>query len=133
MKVITIEKVRFSETDMMGVVHHANYLHWMENGRVELLRSLGIYLLDLIDDGILFPIVKVECQYHKPACFGDEIRVETTLCKCTKVKLEFSYEIYKNSENIELLASGESKNVYINDKGVICRLPDKYFAKFQEA
>ena len=130
---IVIEKVRFSETDMMGVVHHANYLRWMEIGRVEFLRALGIELLDLVKEDILFPIVDVSCQYYKSAHFDDEILIETALAEFSKIKLEFVYKIYKKEQEKQiLLAEGKSKNVYIDKAGKVIRLPQKYYGKIIE-
>ena len=84
-------KVRFYETDLMGVVHHANYLRWFEMGRVEYLRQAGIDLNEMMGEGFMVPIVDVNCRYRQSARFDDEVIIETVLEKLSKVKLSFSY------------------------------------------
>ena len=83
-------KVRFYETDLMGVVHHANYLRWFEMGRVEYLRQAGIDLNEMMGEGFMVPIVDVNCRYRQSARFDDEVIIETVLEKLSKVKLSFS-------------------------------------------
>ena len=122
------EKVRFVETDMMGVVHHSNYFRWFEIARVEYLKRTGIELLDLIDDGILFPITETNCTYISPARFGDDILIETELKEFSKAKLIFTYKVIKESDGTTL-ARAQTKNVFTNlDKGII-RLPGKYYER----
>ena len=129
----TYRRVRFYDTDEMGVAHHANYLRWFENGRVEFLRALGITLGDMIDDGILFPIVEVSAKYFHPAKFDDEIEIETTGAAITRAKWDFSYKVRRVSDG-EILVEGYSRNVFTSAAtGRITRLPEKYFSKFQTA
>jgi acyl-CoA thioester hydrolase len=124
------EKVRFVETDMMGVVHHSNYFRWFEMGRVEYLRQAGILLLDLMEQHILFPITDVSCQYRAPARFDDYILIETTLAELSKAKMVFSYRIVKE-ESGELLATGRTQNVFTDGGSRIIRLPVEYFQRLQ--
>ncbi len=126
------EKVRFSETDMMGVVHHANYLRWFEIGRVEYLRQSGVYLLNLMADNILFPITDVSCQYRASAKFDDYILIETTMADLSKAKMVFSHRIIREQDNA-LLAVGRTQNVFIDNHGKIIRLPADYFNRLKEA
>ena len=129
----TYRRVRFYDTDEMGVAHHANYFRWFENGRVEFLRAIGITLGEMVDDGILFPIVEVSAKYFHPAKFDDEIEIETTGVNLTKAKWDFSYKVRRVSDG-EILVEGFSRNVFTNAAtGKITRLPEKYFAKFHEA
>ena len=129
----TYRRVRFYDTDEMGVAHHANYLRWFENGRVEFLRALGITLGDMIDDGILFPIVEISAKYFHPAKFDDEIEIETTGAAITRAKWDFSYKVRRVSDG-EILVEGYSRNVFTSAAtGKIPRLPEKYFSKFQTA
>ena len=129
----TYRRVRFYDTDEMGVAHHANYLRWFENGRVEFLRALGITLGDMIDDGILFPIVEISAKYFHPAKFDDEIEIETTGAAITRAKWDFSYKVRRVSDG-EILVEGYSRNVFTSAAtGRITRLPEKYFSKFQTA
>ncbi len=120
-------KVRFYETDMMGVVHHTNHLRWFESGRVEYLRKAGIELLDLMANGIIFPIKKISCEYKEPAMFDDFIRVETTLKKLSRAQLVFSYQLVREKDGV-LIATGETQSVFTNKAtGKIARLPDVYY------
>jgi acyl-CoA thioester hydrolase len=124
------EKVRFVETDMMGVVHHSNYFRWFEMGRVEYLRQAGIFLLELMAEGILFPITDVTCQYKASAKFDDHIIIETKLVELSKVKMVFDYRIIREGSN-ELLATGRTQNLFTNNRGRIIRLPAVYFDRLE--
>lgn len=127
MIVKTCYRVKFYDTDVMGVAHHANYIRWFETGRVEFLRELGIDLNEMMNDGILFPIVEVTAKFHAPAKFDDELEIVTTAEALTKAKMKFDYVIRKRGEE-KVLAEGTSTNVFTND-GKICRLPDKYYSR----
>lgn len=125
--IVVRDRVRFVETDTMGVVHHSNYLRWFEMGRVEYMRQAGVLLNDLMAQDIVFPITSVECQYKSPAKFDDVISIETTLAVMTRAKMIFTYEIYCEAER-RLLATGRTQNVFTNKKdNRIIRLPDPYF------
>ena len=124
------EKVRFVETDMMGVVHHSNYFRWFEMGRVEYLRQAGVLLTELMADGIVFPITQVDCQYKASAKFDDYILIETTLDDVSPVKMVFTYKVIKKVDGV-LLATGSTQNVFTDNKGKIIRLSRKYYSKLQ--
>lgn len=124
------DKVRFVETDMMGVVHHSNYFRWFEMGRVEYLRQAGVYLLDLMDAGILFPISDVSCKYRASAKFDDIVMIETKLAELSKVKMVFSYRVLREADGI-LLATGSTQNAFTEAKGRIIRLPAPYYDNLQ--
>ena len=127
MTVIFCERVKFYDTDVMGVVHHSNYIRMFETGRVEFLRALGIDLNEMMSDGILFPIIEVGAKFHAPARFDDELEIETTGEALTKAKMKFNYAIRRRGEE-KILAEGTSTNVFTNGEK-ICRLPEKYFSK----
>lgn len=122
------ERVRFVETDTMGVVHHANYFHWFEMGRVAYLRAAGVSLNDLMAAGIVFPITDISAKYLTPGRFDDNIEIRTTLEILTRVKLCFSYEVVRTTDGT-VLATGNSQNVFTNPQGKIIRLSDEFFAK----
>ncbi len=130
MTVKTLHRVKFFDTDVMGVVHHANYIRWFETGRVEFLRAIGIDLNEMMNDGILFPIVEIGAKFHAPAKFDDELEILTTAEALTKAKMKFNYVIRKRGEE-KILAEGTSTNVFTND-GKICRLPEKYFSRLAQ-
>jgi acyl-CoA thioester hydrolase len=125
------EKVRFVETDMMGVVHHSNYFRWFEMARVEYLRQIGILLTDMMAEDIVFPITDVDCKYRASARFDDYIRIEAELAEVSKVKMVFTYEVLREADGV-LLATGRTQNAFTNKQGKIIRLPDKYFEKLQK-
>lgn len=127
MTVKTWHRVKFFDTDVMGVVHHSNYIRWFETGRVEFLRELGIDLNEMMSDGILFPIVEVTAKFHAPAKFDDELEIDTAAEALTKAKMKFDYVIRRRGEE-KILAEGTSTNVFTHD-GKICRLPDKYYSR----
>ncbi|MBC8014877.1 MAG: acyl-CoA thioesterase [Sporomusaceae bacterium] len=124
------EKVRFVETDMMGVVHHSNYFRWFEMGRVEYLRQAGVFLTELMADGIVFPIIHVDCQYKASAKFDDYIVIETRLEELSPVKMVFTYKVIRQSDEV-LLANGSTQSVFTNHNGKIIRMPKKYYEKLQ--
>ena len=120
------DKVRFVETDLMGVVHHSNYLRWFEMARVEYLRAADVLLPELIAAGILFPITEVQCKYRQSAHFDETIRVEATLVDFSRAKLCFEYRVVRDADQV-LLAEGFTKNVFTDNNGRIIRLPQLYY------
>jgi acyl-CoA thioester hydrolase len=125
------EKVRFVETDMMGVVHHSNYFRWFEMARVEYLRQVGILLTDMMAEDIVFPITNVDCKYMASAKFDDYILIEAVLTNVSKVKMVFTYRVLREKDGT-VLATGSTQNAFTNKQGKIIRLPDKYFEKLQK-
>jgi len=125
-------RVTFYETDGMKVVHHANYLKYMEEARVEYLRRGGLDLNDLMDEGIVFPIVEVSVKYHKPAHYDDVLLIETYLRRVDRVRLDFDYEIRLESTG-DLLTTGHTVNTYTKvDTGRIARLPKEQIAALEK-
>lgn len=120
-------QVRFYETDMMEVAHHTNHLRWFEMGRVEFFRSCGISLWDMMNEGIVFPITKVSCEYKEPARFDDIITVEVTVAKLTRAQCVFTYRLVREADGA-LIATGETQNVFTDkETGKIMRLPDVFY------
>jgi acyl-CoA thioester hydrolase len=107
-------RVRYAETDQMGVVYHGNYAQYFEMGRVEWLRNLGLSYKWMEENGIMLPVVSLSINYKKPARYDDLIRVKTIFKSQTSVKIEFDYEIY--SEEDELLTIGNSMLVFVDMK-----------------
>ena len=95
-------RVRYGETDQMGVVYHGNYAQYLEMGRVEWLRKFGISYKEMEKNGIMLPVVSLRLDFKKSAFYDDLITVETKLKKLPLVKIEFDYTIY--NENGEILA-----------------------------
>ncbi|MBM6824873.1 acyl-CoA thioesterase [Veillonella magna] len=120
-------QVRFYETDMMEVAHHTNHLRWFEMGRVEFFRSCDISLWDMMNEGIVFPITKVSCEYKEPARFDDIITVEVTVAKLTRAQCVFTYRLVREADGA-LIATGETQNVFTDkETGKIIRLPDVFY------
>lgn len=117
------KRVSFYETDGMQVVHHANYLHWFEEARVEYLRAGGMMLTELMSEGIVFPIVEVQCRYLAPARYDDQLTVKTWLRKIDRVQLQFEYEVVRDNDG-EVLTRAMTRGTYtrIGD-GKIVRMP----------
>ncbi len=109
--------VFYYETDKMGIVHHSNYIRWMEEARVHFLMEAGVPLTLFEERGITCPVAGVSCAYKSPARFGDTICVETTLLKYNGVKLEFSY-IIRRKETGEILAEGSSRHGFLFEEKV---------------
>lgn len=105
-------RVRYAETDQMGVVYHGNYAQYFEMGRVEWLRNLGLSYSFMEKNGIMLPVVSLTINYKKPARYDDLLTVRTIFKKQSSVKIEFDYEIY--SEKGELLTTGNSVLVFVN-------------------
>jgi len=92
-------RVRYGETDQMGVVYHGNYAQYMEMGRVEWLRSMGISYKNMEENGIMLPVISLHVDYKKPAVYDDLITVRTILKKMPSVKIEFDFEIYNEGRS----------------------------------
>ena len=133
MPVTTEVRVRYAETDQMGIVYYANYLVWFEIGRVELLRSLGLAYSQLeIDHQCILPVVEASCRYRAPARYDDEILIETRPALLRGSVIKFAYKIYRKADlegkERELLAEGETVHVVCDDQLKKKPLPEKYAA-----
>jgi acyl-CoA thioester hydrolase len=117
-------RVRYAETDQMGVVYHGNYAQYFEMGRVEWLRNLGFSYKWMEENGIMLPVVSLSMNYKKPARYDDVLTVKTFLKSQTSVKIEFDYEIY--NQNNELLTTGNSVLVFVDIKSGRPTLPPDY-------
>ena len=119
-------RVRYAETDQMGVVYYSNFLVWFEIGRVELLRQLGFdYKTMEIEDDCFIPVVEANCRYKSPARYDDELVIVTHVAGIRGAVLKFRYRVVRVSDR-QLLAEGETTHV-VTDRNLIKRaLPDKY-------
>lgn len=119
-------RVRYAETDQMGVVHHANYLIWMELARVEWCEAQGFQYKDMEkEEGVFLAVVETSCRYLRPARFDDRIAVRSIVEEANSRVAKFAYEIRRMPDE-ELLATGFTKHVYVNREMQRSRLPDKY-------
>lgn len=126
-------RVRYAETDQMGVVYHSNYIIWFEVGRVEMLRQLGFTYREMEkQDGIHLPVVDVRCRFKIPAFYDEAIVIRTMLLNVRDSLLHFSYEVLRSGEGV-LLAEGETIHMVVNDQFKRIPLPPKYLERFRRA
>lgn len=115
-------RVRYAETDQMGVVYHGNYFAWFEVGRVELLRQVGWSYKTLEEDGVSLPVIEATCQYRHPARYDDELEIRTSGRMASPVRVEFTYELVRLAD-LRVLATARTLHVPVNRDGRPCRLP----------
>ena len=113
-------KVRYQETDRMGVVYYSNYFIWFEIGRTELFNKIGISYADLEDKGYRLVTTEAHCKYKAPATYEDKIEVLTQLTEFKNPTITFNYNVRKGKV---LIASGETKHAFTNVKGKVIRMP----------
>jgi len=117
----TTIRVRYAETDRMGLLHHANYLVYFEQARTELLRSHGLSYKDLEDQGYLLVLTKIEVRYRWPARYDDVLTIKTTVMRTTTVRIDHRYEVFCEGR---LLAEGTSTLACVDREGRPQALPD---------
>jgi acyl-CoA thioester hydrolase len=115
-------RVRYAETDQMGVVYHGNYFAWFEVGRVEWLRQLGWSYKALEEGGVSLPVIEASCQYRHPARYDDELEIRTTGRMASGVRVEFTYALVRVADGREL-ATARTMHVPVTRDGRPCRLP----------
>jgi acyl-CoA thioester hydrolase len=126
-------RVRYAETDQMGVVYHSNHFIWFEVGRVELLRQLGFSYREMeSEDKCYIAVVEARCKYRAPARYDDEIIVRTYLKNVRESVIHFGYELLRASDDT-LLAEGETTHIVTNQDMQISDLPAKYMTVFRTA
>jgi acyl-CoA thioester hydrolase len=114
-------RVRYAETDRMGLLHHANYLVYFEQARTELLREQGVAYKDLEDQGFYLVIAKIEIKYKGPAHYDDVLTVRTTVTRTSPIRLEHKYEVFRDGA---LLCEGFTTLACVNAEGKLQALPD---------
>ena len=122
----TTVRVRYAETDQMGVVYHSNYLIWFEVGRVELMRALGFEYKQMeTEDDCQIVVADVHCRYEKPARYDEVLRVRTRIAEWRNRIVKFSYQIFRERDDT-LLATGDTTHVICGRNGRPKSLPPKY-------
>ena len=125
-------RVRYAETDQMGVVYHANYLVWFEVGRVELMRALGVeYSRMEIEDDCHIVVGEAKCRYHASAKYDEVLRIRTRIAESGNRLIKFSYEVIRDTDK-KLLATGETTHVICGSNGKPKLLPNKYRDVFSQ-
>jgi acyl-CoA thioester hydrolase len=118
-------RVRYAETDGMGVVYYGNYLIWFEVGRTDLLRQLGESYREIEEnEGVYLPVVEAHCRYHRPARYDDLVDIVTRASRPSRASVQFDYELSRAEDRI-LLASGSTLHVAVGRDGKPRRLPRK--------
>jgi acyl-CoA thioester hydrolase len=114
-------RVRYAETDQMGLLHHANYLVYFELGRVELLRSAGLNYKDVEAQGFFLVIARAQVSYHRPARYDDLLVLRTHVVRATGARIDHRYELLRDGE---LIAEGETTLACVDRAGKLQRIPE---------
>jgi acyl-CoA thioester hydrolase len=123
-------RVRYAETDQMGVVYYANYLVWMEVARVELCKACGFNYRDMErEDGILLAVAEANCRYSSPARFDDEVTIRSWIAQAGSRMATFRYEMCSATDGRKI-ATGFTRHVFLTREFRPARLPEKYFEFF---
>ncbi len=121
-------RVRYAETDQMGVVYHANYLVWMEVGRVEYWRAAGLRYRDMEkEDGVLLVVAEANCRYRSPAVYDEEVIIRTTIGEANPRMMRFDYELL-SADDGRKIATGYTKHIFCGRDKKPAKCPEKYHA-----
>jgi acyl-CoA thioester hydrolase len=116
-------RVRYAETDQMGIAWHGQYFAWFEVGRTDLLRSQGLTYRELEAQGLRLPVIEAQARYLKPALYDDVLEVRTRVTSLSGVRIGFAYEVHREGEKA-LLATGSTAHAAVDAKGRPQRLPE---------
>jgi acyl-CoA thioester hydrolase len=122
--------VRYAETDMMGIVYHANYLPWFEIGRTTLLKEIGISYRRLEEEGYRLPVLEISAKYLRPAHYDDTVTIVTTLGEKPLLRIRLEYEVRRGEE---LLATGTSVHAFVDREGRPVRPPPSIVERMGES
>jgi acyl-CoA thioester hydrolase len=117
-------RVRYAETDRMGVVYYANYFVWFEVGRTEWLRDTGWSYREMEHEGISLPVIEAHCAYRRAARYDDELEIRTRATLVTPVRIRFDYEVWRSAEETPS-ATGHTTHAALDTAGRPCRLPPR--------
>ena len=117
-------RVRYADTDQMGVVYYANYLVWFEVGRTEWLRQTGWSYRQMEEDGVALPVIEAHCEYRQPLRYDDDVDIATRATLMTPIRIRFDYEVRRAADGM-VAASGHTIHAGIDRAGKPCRLPDR--------
>lgn len=124
----TVIRVRFAETDKMGVAHHSSYVAWLEVGRVEWLRQRGVLYTDMESSGVSLAVSALSIQYRASALFDDELIVNTQMSEAKSRRVRFSYVLTRRSDGA-IVALGETLHVPVDQAGRAMRLPQAWLER----
>ncbi|MFA6807834.1 MAG: thioesterase family protein [Eubacteriales bacterium] len=117
-------KVRYVETDKMGIVHHSNYYSWFEVGRGEFITESGFTYQDLECQGMMLPIIESSCKYIEGAKYPEELVIETFIASLNGIKIIFNYNVVRKSDS-KIIATGSTTHVFVNDDFQIINIKKK--------
>lgn len=124
----TTLRVRYAETDRMGVAYYANYLVWFEVARADWLRARGWTYREMEASGVKLPVIEAHCEYMRSALYDEALTIRTTAAMHSPIRLEFMYDVIK--EDGTTAATGHTMHAAIDDTGRPCRLPERVRAEF---
>jgi acyl-CoA thioester hydrolase len=116
-------RVRYKETDKMGLVYHANYFTWFEIARIELLDQMGCPYVELEKKDYFLPVLSCSATFHLPALFDDRLKVVVEIAKVPLVRIEASYKVLRSGE---LITSGLTQHAFVSGKGRVVRPPEEF-------
>jgi acyl-CoA thioester hydrolase len=125
-----VVRVRYADTDQMGMAYHGNYVRWFEVGRTEMLRARGMSYREVEQAGIRMPVLEVSCRYLEPARYDDELGIETVLVERGRASLRFEYRVVREADG-ELLACGMTRHCFLDLAGRPVR-PPAFFVELLE-
>lgn len=115
-----IRRVQYYETDMMGVTHHANYIHWMEEARIDFMEQLGFPYAKMEAEGVLSPVKSIACEYRRASTFGEEITVSVSVLSFNGVVMVIGYDM--RNQRGETVCTARSEHVFLDREGHFVRL-----------
>lgn len=118
-------RVRYAETDTMGVVYHSNFLVYFEIGRTDYFRELGFTYKEMESSNVYMPVTECFCRYILPAHYDDELEIRTKFATLSRLRFKFDYEVVRMSDS-KILAEGYTIHVPVNASGAPCRIPEQY-------
>lgn len=116
-----IRKVQYYETDMMGIAHHANYIHWMEEARIDFMEQLGYSYAEMEKHGVFSPVRSISCEYKHPCVFNDTLEITVSVAAFNGARLVLRYEM-KKQDGGEVLCAASSEHAFLDENGHILRL-----------
>ena len=120
-------RVRYAETDTMGVVYHSNFLIYFEIGRTDYFRELGFTYKEMETEDIFMPVTECYCRYLRPAKYDDQLEIRTKFTTLSRLKLKFEYDVVRIGDDVKI-AEGYTVHVPVNSAGNPCRIPERYRA-----
>ena len=124
-------RVRYVETDKMGIVHHSNYYIWFEASRDDFIQAAGFSYRDMEEEGIMMPLIETNCRYHLGAKYLDDVIVETSIKELTPIKVIFSYRVLRAADKM-LLATGNTTQTFVDESFHILNIKKKRLALWEK-